>query len=62
MRIAVCSAQVPFARGGTEVFVDDLVAELRKRDHEAELVTVPYKWYPGTRVLTQAFLLAACST
>jgi glycosyltransferase involved in cell wall biosynthesis len=56
MRIAVCSAQVPFARGGTEVFVDDLVAELRKRDHEAELVTVPYKWYPGTRVLTQAFV------
>ncbi len=56
MRIAVCSAQVPFARGGTEIFVDDLVAELRKREHEAELVTVPYKWYPGTRVLTQAFL------
>jgi glycosyltransferase involved in cell wall biosynthesis len=56
MKIAVCSAQVPFARGGTEIFVDDLVAELRKRGHEAELVTVPYKWYPGTRVLTQAFL------
>jgi glycosyltransferase involved in cell wall biosynthesis len=56
MRIAVCSAQVPFARGGTEIFVEDLVSELRKRDHEAELVTVPYKWYPGTRVLTQAFL------
>ena len=30
--------------------------ELRKRGHEAELVTVPYKWYPGTRVLTQAFI------
>jgi len=56
MRIAVCSAQVPFARGGTEIFVEDLVAELRKRGHEAELVTLPYKWYPGTRVLTQAFL------
>ena len=56
MRVAVCSAQVPFARGGTEIFVDDLVAELRKRGHEAELVTVPYKWYPGARVLTQAFL------
>jgi glycosyltransferase involved in cell wall biosynthesis len=56
MRIAVCSAQVPFARGGTEIFVEDLVAELRKRDHEAELVTIPYKWYPGTKVLTQAFL------
>jgi glycosyltransferase involved in cell wall biosynthesis len=56
MRIAVCSAQVPFARGGTEIFVEDLVAELRKRDHDAELVTIPYKWYPETRVLTQAFL------
>jgi len=56
MKIAVCSAQVPFARGGTEIFVDDLVGELRARGHEADLVTVPYKWYPGTRVLTQAFL------
>src|SRR2546423_15558142 len=56
MRIAVCLPQVPFARGGTEIFVEDLVGELRKRGHEAELVTVPYKWYPGTRVLTQAFL------
>ena len=26
------------------------------RGHEADLVSVPFKWYPGTRVLTQAFL------
>jgi glycosyltransferase involved in cell wall biosynthesis len=56
MRILVCRPQVPFAWGGTEVMTDRLVAELRERDHEAELVTVPFKWYPGTRVLTQAFL------
>src|SRR6266542_873699 len=56
MRIAVCAPQVPFARGGAEIFVDDLVAELRARDHETDLVTVPYKWYPGDRVLSQAFL------
>ena len=48
--------QVPFERGGAEIFADDLVAQLRQRNHEAELVTVPYKWYPGTRVLTQAFM------
>ena len=30
--------------------------ELRQRDHAVELVTVPFKWYPGARVLTQAFL------
>jgi glycosyltransferase involved in cell wall biosynthesis len=47
---------VPFARGGAEIMADTLVAELRARDHTADLVTVPFKWYPGTRVLSQAFL------
>ena len=56
MRIAVCAPQVPFVRGGAEIFADTLVGELRARGHETELVTVPFKWYPGTRVLSQAFL------
>src|SRR5213080_3014264 len=56
MRIAVCAPQVPSERGGAEIFADDLVAELRAREHEVDLVTVPYKWYPGERVLSQAFL------
>ncbi len=56
MRIAVCAPQVPFARGGAEILADTLVAELAKRGHEAALVTLPFKWYPGVRVLTQAFL------
>jgi len=56
MRIAVLRPQVPFARGGAEIFTDELVAELRLRGHEADLVSVPFKWYPRARVLTQAFL------
>ena len=56
MKIAVCRPQVPFARGGAEIFTDRLVDELRARGHDADLVSVPFKWYPGTRVLTQAFL------
>jgi glycosyltransferase involved in cell wall biosynthesis len=56
MRIAVCRPQVPFARGGAEIFTDELVRQLRERGHEAEIVSVPFKWYPGERVLTQAFL------
>jgi glycosyltransferase involved in cell wall biosynthesis len=56
MRLAVCTPQVPFERGGTEIFADGLVQALREHGHEAELVTVPYKWYPGEQVLTQAFL------
>src|SRR6188474_2701170 len=56
MRIAVCSPQVPFARGGAEILSETLVGELRARGHKAELVTIPFKWYPGARVLTQALL------
>ncbi len=56
MRVAVVRPQVPFARGGAEIFTDELVAELQARGHEADLVSVPFKWYPGARVLTQAFL------
>ena len=56
MRIAVCRPQVPFAHGGAEIFTDRLAHELRGRGHEADVVSVPFKWYPGARVLTQAFL------
>ena len=56
MRIAVCRPQVPFAYGGAEIFTDSLVDELRARGHEADVVSVPFKWYPGATVLTQAFL------
>ena len=56
MRIVVCHPQVPFARGGAEILVDNLVAQLRARGHEAELVTVPFRWYPPDRVVTQALL------
>jgi len=56
VRLAVCMPQVPFERGGTEIFADGLVQALREHGHETELVTVPFKWYPGERVLTQAFL------
>jgi glycosyltransferase involved in cell wall biosynthesis len=56
MRIAVCSPQVPFARGGAEILAETLVAELRARGHTTDLITIPFKWYPGARVLTQALL------
>jgi glycosyltransferase involved in cell wall biosynthesis len=56
VRIAVCAPQVPFERGGVEIFVETLTEHLRRRGHEADLVTIPYKWYPGARVLSQALL------
>ena len=56
MRIAVAAPQVPFAHGGAEILAERLAEELAHRGHDADLVTVPFKWYPGTRVLTQALL------
>ena len=38
------------------MLADGLLGALRERGHETELVSIPFKWYPGTRVLTQAFL------
>src|SRR5690242_7592785 len=54
MRIVVCSPQVPFARGGAEILAERLTDELQARGHEADLVTIPFKWYPGEKVLTHA--------
>jgi glycosyltransferase involved in cell wall biosynthesis len=56
MRVVVAAPQVPFVRGGAELMAEGLVGALRERGHEAELVSMPFKWYPGARVLDQAFL------
>ena len=56
MRVVVAAPQVPFVRGGAELMADDLVAALRARDHDAEIVSIPFKWYTDSRVLDQAFL------
>src|SRR4051812_5654738 len=54
LRILVCEAQVPFVHGGAEVHVRELVRELRERGHQAELVSVPFKWYPKDEILPHA--------
>ena len=52
--ILVCEAQVPFVRGGAEYHVRALVEELRRHGYDAELVSVPFKWYPKDEILTHA--------
>lgn len=52
--ILVCEAQVPFVHGGAEVHVRQLLRELRARGHRAELVSVPFKWYPKEEILPHA--------
>ena len=57
MRVAVASVQVPFVRGGAEALAEGLLAALAAAGHQADLVTVPFKWYPPERLLDH---LLAC--
>jgi glycosyltransferase involved in cell wall biosynthesis len=52
--ILVCEAQVPFVQGGAEYHVRELVQQLRAHGHDAELVSVPFKWYPKSEILAHA--------
>jgi glycosyltransferase involved in cell wall biosynthesis len=52
--VLVCEAQVPFVHGGAEYHVRELVHQLRTHGHDAELVSVPFKWYPKSEILAHA--------
>jgi glycosyltransferase involved in cell wall biosynthesis len=52
--VVICEAQVPFIRGGAEALSRELLREFRDRGYEAELVSVPFKWYPKEEILAHA--------
>ena len=52
--ILVCETQVPFVTGGAESLVRSLVEQLQARGYEAELVSLPFKWYPKQEILAHA--------
>ena len=52
--VVVCEAQVPFVDGGAESHVRELVAQLCAHGYQAELVSVPFKWYPKEEILAHA--------
>lgn len=51
MKILVVTTQVPFIRGGAEILATNLIKALQVAGHEAEIVAVPFKWYPADRIL-----------
>jgi glycosyltransferase involved in cell wall biosynthesis len=50
-RIVISAAQIPFERGGAELLVESLRDELVRRGHEAEIVGLPFKWYPKEEII-----------
>lgn len=51
MKILVATSQIPFIRGGAELLAQELLAALRGAGQEAELVAIPFKWYPPEKIL-----------
>jgi glycosyltransferase involved in cell wall biosynthesis len=52
--VLVCETQVPLVRGGAELLVRQLVAEIRRRGIAADRVALPFKWYPKDEILPHA--------
>lgn len=50
-KVAVLHAQVPFVRGGAELMVENLTLQLKKRGYDAEVISMPFKWYPNNVLL-----------
>ena len=49
----MCHPQTPFVRGGAEIHAEALVRALQNAGHQAELVQVPFRWYPGDELVHQ---------
>lgn len=53
MRILITTVKVPFISGGAEVHANQLKNELISAGHEAEIIEIPFKWYPPEKILDQ---------
>jgi glycosyltransferase involved in cell wall biosynthesis len=52
--ILICTTQVPFTRGGAELHVAGLRRALIEAGYGAEIVALPFKWYPPTEIMRSA--------
>ena len=50
MKILVINNMVPFIRGGAEKLADNLVRNLNRYGHEAQLMRIPFMWTPAQRL------------
>jgi glycosyltransferase involved in cell wall biosynthesis len=50
MRILIATVQVPFVFGGAEIHAQNLKNAFIEYGHEAEIISIPFKWYPPDRI------------
>jgi glycosyltransferase involved in cell wall biosynthesis len=52
--ILICTTQVPFTTGGAESHVEGLRQALIAAGYQAEIVALPFKWYPPAEIMRSA--------
>ena len=52
--VLICTTQVPFTSGGAESHVEGLRRALFVAGYAAEVVALPFKWYPPTEIMRGA--------
>jgi glycosyltransferase involved in cell wall biosynthesis len=52
--VLICTTQVPFTSGGAEYHVDGLQRALTDAGYSAEIVRLPFKWYPPDEIMRGA--------
>jgi glycosyltransferase involved in cell wall biosynthesis len=52
--ILICTTQVPFTKGGAESHAEGLRRALIEAGYKAEIVALPFKWYPPTEIMRSA--------
>jgi len=55
MKIAILNNQAFFVRGGAEVLADSLKLQLERYGHQAEVIRIPFRWYPPENILSHMF-------
>jgi glycosyltransferase involved in cell wall biosynthesis len=51
VRVLIATVRVPFVNGGAEVHAEGLRQALLAAGHQAQIIAVPFKWYPPERIL-----------
>jgi len=52
--VLICTTQVPFTTGGAEAHVEGLRRALLQGGYNAEVVALPFKWYPPAEIMRSA--------
>jgi glycosyltransferase involved in cell wall biosynthesis len=50
-KVLICTTQAPFVSGGAESHAANLRDALRATGYEAEIVALPFKWYPPEQIM-----------